>query len=280
MAPAAAGSAQHGTLVWVQEESSGEWLKGEVKGQDGDLLIVSTGMGERRVPVAAAPLQNSEDEPVEVRRAPCTLVFCAGRAWGAGVTAMGVGWSMMRHLTVPRGLHSKRLGRSHFCCSSYPFATSRTHTAAPKWGCCGECCFMQLLFAQVSYSAAACRPARSMAQGRACTACPQQQQLTPSCFFPPLLAQDMTDLVFLHEPGVLANLKQRYSSNAIYTYTGSILIAVNPFKALPGERQRQQQQGRWGGPQFSSECKFSFRTAIPPNACLCVSVALLPGRAV
>jgi myosin-5 len=44
----------------------------------------------------------------------------------------------------------------------------------------------------------------------------------------------MTDLVFLHEPGVLHNLKQRYSSNAIYTYTGSILIAVNPFKALPG----------------------------------------------
>jgi hypothetical protein len=43
----------------------------------------------------------------------------------------------------------------------------------------------------------------------------------------------MTDLVFLHEPGVLHNLKQRYSSNAIYTYTGSILIAVNPFKALP-----------------------------------------------
>jgi hypothetical protein len=49
----------------------------------------------------------------------------------------------------------------------------------------------------------------------------------------------MTDLVFLHEPGVLANLKQRYSSNAIYTYTGSILIAVNPFKALPGARGRQ-----------------------------------------
>lgn len=56
---------------------------------------------------------------------------------------------------------------------------------------------------------------------------------TPSTPPPPLLLQDMTDLVFLHEPGVLHNLKQRYSSNAIYTYTGSILIAVNPFKALP-----------------------------------------------
>lgn len=43
----------------------------------------------------------------------------------------------------------------------------------------------------------------------------------------------MTELTFLHEPGVLANLKQRYAANAIYTYTGSILIAVNPFQALP-----------------------------------------------
>lgn len=43
----------------------------------------------------------------------------------------------------------------------------------------------------------------------------------------------MTDLAFLHEPGVLWNLKQRYAGDAIYTYTGSILIAVNPFRALP-----------------------------------------------
>lgn len=45
--------------------------------------------------------------------------------------------------------------------------------------------------------------------------------------------QDMTNLAFLHEPGVLWNLKQRYSSSSIYTYTGSILIAVNPFRPLP-----------------------------------------------
>jgi hypothetical protein len=43
----------------------------------------------------------------------------------------------------------------------------------------------------------------------------------------------MTELTFLHEPGVLANLQRRYSSAAIYTYTGSILIAVNPFQPLP-----------------------------------------------
>ncbi|CAI5942132.1 unnamed protein product, partial [Closterium sp. NIES-64] len=38
----------------------------------------------------------------------------------------------------------------------------------------------------------------------------------------------------LHEPGVLHNLKRRYVRNAIYTYTGTILIAVNPFIYLPG----------------------------------------------
>ncbi|XP_056860126.1 myosin-15-like [Raphanus sativus] len=43
----------------------------------------------------------------------------------------------------------------------------------------------------------------------------------------------MTKLTYLHEPGVLYNLKRRYVLNDIYTYTGSILIAVNPFKKLP-----------------------------------------------
>ncbi|XP_051120458.1 myosin-6-like [Andrographis paniculata] len=44
---------------------------------------------------------------------------------------------------------------------------------------------------------------------------------------------DMTKLAYLHEPGVLENLKTRYDINEIYTYTGNILIAVNPFQRLP-----------------------------------------------
>nr|GEV28813.1 myosin-15 isoform X1 [Tanacetum cinerariifolium]GEV32066.1 myosin-15 isoform X1 [Tanacetum cinerariifolium] len=44
---------------------------------------------------------------------------------------------------------------------------------------------------------------------------------------------DMTKLAYLNEPGVLDNLKKRYALNEIYTYTGSILIAVNPFTRLP-----------------------------------------------
>ncbi|XP_010522522.1 PREDICTED: myosin-6 [Tarenaya hassleriana] len=50
---------------------------------------------------------------------------------------------------------------------------------------------------------------------------------------PPSGVDDMTRLAYLHEPGVLQNLKSRYDINEIYTYTGSILIAVNPFRRLP-----------------------------------------------
>ncbi|XP_023156085.1 myosin-11 isoform X10 [Zea mays] len=44
---------------------------------------------------------------------------------------------------------------------------------------------------------------------------------------------DMTRLSYLHEPGVLNNLAVRYAKNIIYTYTGNILIAINPFQSLP-----------------------------------------------
>ncbi|XP_042000304.1 myosin-8-like [Salvia splendens] len=50
---------------------------------------------------------------------------------------------------------------------------------------------------------------------------------------PPEGVDDMTKLAYLHEPGVLYNLKCRYNMNEIYTYTGNILIAVNPFQRLP-----------------------------------------------
>ncbi|WCJ20549.1 myosin-like protein XIF [Euphorbia peplus] len=50
---------------------------------------------------------------------------------------------------------------------------------------------------------------------------------------PPAGVDDMTKLAYLHEPGVLYNLACRFSLNEIYTYTGNILIAVNPFQRLP-----------------------------------------------
>ena len=43
---------------------------------------------------------------------------------------------------------------------------------------------------------------------------------------------DMTTLSYLHEPAILHNLGTRYGLNIIYTYTGSILIAINPYQKL------------------------------------------------
>ncbi|XP_073003002.1 myosin-17-like isoform X2 [Typha latifolia] len=50
---------------------------------------------------------------------------------------------------------------------------------------------------------------------------------------PPGGVDDMTKLSYLHEPGVLENLAVRFAQNEIYTYTGNILIAINPFQRLP-----------------------------------------------
>ncbi|CAN0886361.1 XI-E [Linum grandiflorum] len=44
---------------------------------------------------------------------------------------------------------------------------------------------------------------------------------------------DMTNLHYLNEAEVLHNLATRFEIDEIYTYTGNILIAVNPFQDLP-----------------------------------------------
>ncbi|KAG2256591.1 hypothetical protein Bca52824_075885 [Brassica carinata] len=59
---------------------------------------------------------------------------------------------------------------------------------------------------------------------------------------------DMTKLSYLHEPGVLQNLKIRYELNEIYTYTGNILIAINPFQRLPHIYDAHMMQQYKGAP--------------------------------
>mmetsp|Transcript_64144 Transcript_64144/g.106620 ORF Transcript_64144/g.106620 Transcript_64144/m.106620 type:complete len:1736 (-) Transcript_64144:276-5483(-) len=46
-------------------------------------------------------------------------------------------------------------------------------------------------------------------------------------------APDHCALLHLNEPSVLENSKTRYLQDGIYTYTGKILIAINPFQGLP-----------------------------------------------
>lgn len=45
--------------------------------------------------------------------------------------------------------------------------------------------------------------------------------------------ENLINLPHLHEPAILFCLESRYNEGNIYTYTGPILIAMNPFKTIP-----------------------------------------------
>jgi myosin-5 len=44
---------------------------------------------------------------------------------------------------------------------------------------------------------------------------------------------DMITLPHLHEPAILHAIGERFNRGEIYTWTGPVLIAVNPFQRLP-----------------------------------------------
>lgn len=46
----------------------------------------------------------------------------------------------------------------------------------------------------------------------------------------PLPPDDLINLTHLHEPALVSCLRKRYGADRIYTSTGSILLAINPFK--------------------------------------------------
>ena len=76
--------------------------------------------------------------------------------------------------------------------------------------------------------------------------------------------EDMVKLNYLHEPGVLHNLGNRYGLDEIYTYTGSILIAARPRAGRRRARPRR--------PRFSLQ-RQSFRLF-----CFLVSRSIEPPR--
>ncbi|XP_034385919.1 unconventional myosin-IXb isoform X2 [Cyclopterus lumpus] len=63
----------------------------------------------------------------------------------------------------------------------------------------------------------------------------QEAQLAARGFLPPPQNDfaDLCNLPVLNEDSILNNLRTRFYKKKIYTYAGSILIAINPFKFLP-----------------------------------------------
>ncbi|KAJ2676508.1 Myosin type-2 heavy chain 1 [Coemansia spiralis] len=63
----------------------------------------------------------------------------------------------------------------------------------------------------------------------------QKKKTLPPLCNPPLLEgiDDLTNLSHLNEPAVLHNLQVRYDMHNIYTYSGIVLVALNPFARVP-----------------------------------------------
>ncbi|KAL3945263.1 MAG: hypothetical protein SGBAC_000674 [Bacillariaceae sp.] len=56
---------------------------------------------------------------------------------------------------------------------------------------------------------------------------------------------DLCSLTHLHEPSVVYSLQHRYQNDNIYTYTGKILLALNPFRVLDGIYGDQVMKQYW-----------------------------------
>eukprot|EP00986_Skeletonema_menzelii_P010051 scaffold4742_cov149-Skeletonema_menzelii.AAC.3 len=63
---------------------------------------------------------------------------------------------------------------------------------------------------------------------------------------------DLIGLTHLHEPAILHALRLRYDADIIYTSTGPILIAINPFKSMPLYTDEVMQRYRLEGEHSSS----------------------------
>lgn len=63
----------------------------------------------------------------------------------------------------------------------------------------------------------------------------ESKRLVARGFLPPQQEdfEDLCNLPVLSEDSILDNLRNRFQKKKIYTYAGSILVAINPFKFLP-----------------------------------------------
>ncbi|XP_045744106.1 unconventional myosin-XV [Mirounga angustirostris] len=90
--------------------------------------------------------------------------------------------------------------------------------------------------------------------------------------------EDMTQLEDLQETTVLSNLKTRFERNLIYTYIGSILVSVNPYRmfGIYGPEQVEQYSGRALGenpPHLFAVANLAFAKMLDAkqNQCIIIS---------
>jgi myosin V len=80
-----------------------------------------------------------------------------------------------------------------------------------------------------------------------------------------LLKQAPHDLVTLshfHEPSVVECLQRRFATNQIYTATGPVLIAINPFSAMPRLYADTTMEQYW---QWAESATTHNKTPLPPH---------------
>ena len=93
--------------------------------------------------------------------------------------------------------------------------------------------------------------------------------------------EDVSNMTYLNEAAVLWNLKSRYVSKLIYTYSGLFCVVINPYKRYPiyTERTCQMYLGKRRNEVTASGCLFYF-TSLFHKRCLrtCSLPATAPTR--
>eukprot|EP00611_Tribonema_gayanum_P031887 TRINITY_DN9340_c0_g1_i1.p1 TRINITY_DN9340_c0_g1~~TRINITY_DN9340_c0_g1_i1.p1 ORF type:complete len:1500 (-),score=485.70 TRINITY_DN9340_c0_g1_i1:137-4636(-) len=74
---------------------------------------------------------------------------------------------------------------------------------------------------------------------------------------------DLIVLTHLHEPAILFTLEERYDQDIIYTYTGPILLAINPFWRVPLYSNKILEQYRRDG--LNKTFDPDFQSNLPPH---------------
>jgi myosin-5 len=78
-------------------------------------------------------------------------------------------------------------------------------------------------------------------------------EYTPTGSQNPVIPDDLITLTHLHEPAVVECLQLRYSEDIIYTATGPVLLALNPFQTLRGLYGEATMRKYWEKAERSSK---------------------------